>query len=105
MTTPQESLLKSMGRSAEQDVVYSPTVISNPSREAEMFSQEIIALTRERRAQTPALGLPDALVAMELAKGALLSESGITTARSHVLIVAAAVLIAAVSAFVIFASQ
>ena len=70
-----------------------------------MFSQEIIALIRERRAQTPMLGLPDALVAMELAKAALLSESGITTARSHALIVVAAALIVAVSAFVIFASQ
>ncbi len=70
-----------------------------------MFSQELIALVRERRAQTPTLGLPDALVAMELAKAALLSESGVTTARTHALIVAAAVLVAAVSAFIVFASQ
>ena len=69
-----------------------------------MFSQELIALIRTRRAQDPTLGLPDVLVAMELAKAALLSESGVTTARNRAVLVAAAVLISGVAAFLFFAS-
>lgn len=51
------------------------------------------------------LGLPDLLVGIELAKSSLLSESGVSAARSRILVLAAAALIAGVAAFILFTSN
>ncbi|MFQ5513583.1 MAG: hypothetical protein ACE5FG_04035 [Myxococcota bacterium] len=85
--------------------MYTPTTFANPSAQAEALSRELDALIRTQRAQNPTLGLPDVLVAMELAKAGLLDEAGLTAARSRVLGVALAALIVGVSAFLFFAAS
>ena len=85
--------------------MYTPAAFSTPSRQADTFSQELIALARERQGQNPTLGLPDVLVAMELAKVALLAESGVTMTRSRALVVGAVVLLAVIAAFVFVANS
>ena len=80
---------------------YTPTAFANPSQRAHALSQELLTLVSQRRAQDPALGVPDSLVALELAKASLLSQSGVAGApqRMVVLALAAAALIAGVAVF------
>lgn len=83
--------------------MYTPTAFANPSQRAHALSQELLTLVSQRRSQDPALGVPDSLVALELAKASLLSPSGATGApqRMAVLALAAAALIAGVTVFLI----
>jgi hypothetical protein len=97
--------LKPPGGFAEKQPVYTPTAISNTSPQAHGFSQELIALIRERRAQNPTLGVPDVLVALELAKASLLSESGVSAARMRILAGIAAAFVVGVGMFVFFMSK
>jgi hypothetical protein len=60
------------------------------------------ALIRERRAQDPSLGAPDAFVALELVKASLLEESGATVTRRRVALLAAVALSAAVAGVALF---
>jgi len=85
--------LESPGRRVEDPDVYTPTTLSNPSARAQGLSEELSAVLRERRAQDPTLGLPDVLVATEVIRASLLSESGITAARSRIVAVVAALLL------------
>lgn len=81
-----------------------PTSISNPSPRAEAFSRELIDLVRRHRERDPSCGLPDVLVALELAKASLLAEAGMTGVRRAIFAVVAAIL-AAATAFVFLAAS
>jgi hypothetical protein len=82
--------------------VYTSTTIADPSPRAEALSRDVLALLRERRGQDPALGVLEALVALELVKASLLEESGVATAGRRIVLVAAAALALAVAASMIF---
>lgn len=73
----------------------SANLINSASPRAKSLSQEVRALIRERRSHDPGLGVPDALVALELARASLLEESGVTAVgRRLIVAVAGAVLLA-----------
>ena len=82
--------------------MYTPTKITDPPPRAQALSYDLAALIKERRTQDPSLGVPDTLVALELAKTSLLEESGITLARGRFALVAAVALSAAVAGFALF---
>ena len=84
--------------------MYTSTTLANPSQRAHTLSLELTALVRARRAQDLELGVPDALVALELSKAPLLSESGVTTAQRRAVAIAAALLISVVASFLFFLS-
>jgi hypothetical protein len=81
--------------------VYSHTTLANPSQRAQALSHELLALVSQRRSQDPALGVPDTLVALELAKASLLSQ-GSGALASRQLALGAVVLAVVVASFAVF---
>ncbi len=75
--------------------MYPATHYASPSVRAQTLSQELIGLLRQRRAQDPGLGVSDAVMALELAKASLLSESGLMGRRVALVVGAAIALIVA----------
>jgi hypothetical protein len=75
--------------------VYTPTTIADPSPRAQALSRDLASLVERRRAQDPGLGVPDALVALELVKASMLEESGVAlTGRRAVLVAIVALAVA-----------
>jgi len=87
---------------AERWLVYPHTTFPNhPSHRAQALSQELLALVNQRRSHDPTLGLPDALVALELAKASLLSQGAGGVARQQ-LALGAVVLAVVIAGFAVF---
>jgi hypothetical protein len=84
---------------AERWFVYPHTTFANPSQRAQALSHELLALVSQRRSHDPALGIPDTLVALELAKASLLTEG--TGAGQH-LALGAVVLAVVIAGFAVF---
>jgi len=82
--------------------VYTPTTITDASPRAQALSQEVAALINQRRTEDPSLGVPDSLVALELAKASLLQESGIPLAGRRLVLAALVALSLAVTGFFVF---
>jgi hypothetical protein len=81
--------------------VYSHTTFANPSQRAQALSHELLALVSQRRSHDPALGIPDTLVALELAKASLLTEGTGAVASQH-LALGAVVLAVVIAGFTVF---
>ncbi len=82
--------------------MYSPTTYANPSQRAQQLSHELIAVVMQRRGHDPEFGVPDALVALELTKAALLSQAGALPARAQHLVIGTMLVIAVVGGFPFF---
>jgi hypothetical protein len=96
--------LKNSRHPAELLLVDTPTtVIDDPSARAQALSHDLTALIAERRTQDPSLGVPDTLVALELAKASLLEDAGVPLAGGRAVLIAAVALAVAVVAFALFA--
>jgi hypothetical protein len=78
--------------------VYSRTTTTDPTPRIEALSRDVKALIKERRAQDPRLGVPDALAALELVKASLLEESGFPLAGRRAVLLAMALLLAVTAA-------
>lgn len=94
--------LKEARRATEARLVYTPTTFTDASRRAQALSQDVASLIRRRRSEDPSLGVPDALLALELAKASLLEESGIGLTGRRLLLAVAVALSVAVTGFSVF---
>jgi thiazole synthase ThiGH ThiG subunit len=83
--------------------VYTATTSTDASPRAQGLSRDLAALIRERRAQDAGLGLPDAIVALELTREALLAESGVALAARRGVLAVALALAILVAGFAFFA--
>jgi hypothetical protein len=82
--------------------MYTSTTIVDPSPQAEALSREILNVFDEHRAKDPDLGIPDTLVALELAKASVLEKFGISLPRTWGVLVTALLLLASVGvAFIV----
>ena len=86
---------------AERGLVYTHTILTNPSQRAQALSHELLALVGQRRSHDPTLGIPDTLVALELAKATLLAE-GAGSIASRQLALGAVVLAVVIAGFAVF---
>jgi hypothetical protein len=82
-----------------------PTTITGACPRAQGLARELEAIVKERRGQDPGLGIPDALVALDLVKASLLEESGIAPAGTRAILVAAVALAITVAGFMLFVAS
>lgn len=82
--------------------MYTATTLTDPPPRAKALSLALDAMIREQRERDPSLGVPDALVALELTKAALLEQSGVPVAGRRAALVVAAALAVAVAGFALF---